>query len=84
VILSGTQFGFSKGKKTGKTSGKRTGELNDEVETAFHLKNQVLAAFLNITRAYDNVLIDILCQELKKERMPIPFVFLLWDMIREN
>jgi hypothetical protein len=29
--------------------------LTTEVETAFHLKNQVLVAFLNITRAYDNV-----------------------------
>jgi hypothetical protein len=44
--------------------------------TAFH---QVLAAFLDISVAYDNVLRDILCRELK-----IPLVFLLWDMMREN
>jgi hypothetical protein len=31
---------------------------------------QVLAAFLDITEAYDNVLIAILCRELKKEGGP--------------
>jgi hypothetical protein len=30
----------------------------DEVEPAFHLKNQILAAFLDIARAYDNVLMS--------------------------
>jgi hypothetical protein len=48
-----------------------------KVKTAFHLKNQFLAAFLDITGAYDNDLIDILCRELKKEGVPIPLVFLL-------
>jgi purine nucleoside phosphorylase len=48
--------------------------LTIEVKTAFHLKNQ---AFLDMTEAYDNVLIDILCQELKKEGVSIPLVFFL-------
>jgi hypothetical protein len=33
--------------------------------------------FLDLTGAYENVSIDILCRELKKERSPIPLVFLL-------
>jgi hypothetical protein len=73
--LSGTQFGFRKGKETTDC----LAELITEVKTAFHLKNQVLAAFLDISVAYDNVLRDILCRELK-----IPLVFLLWDMMWEK
>jgi hypothetical protein len=46
--------------------------LTTEVKTAFHLKNQVLATFLDITRAY------------KKEGVPVPLVFLLWDMMCEK
>jgi hypothetical protein len=34
--------------------------------------------------AYDNVLIDILCRELKKERVPILLVFLRWDIMWEK
>jgi hypothetical protein len=39
---------------------------------------------LDITGTYDNVLIDILCRELKKEGVPVPLVFLLWDMMCEK
>jgi hypothetical protein len=39
---------------------------------------------LDITGAYDNVLIDILCRELKKEGFPVPLVFFLWDMMCEK
>jgi hypothetical protein len=49
--------------------------LTTEVKMAFHLKNQVLAAFLDITGAYDNVWMDILCRELKKERVAITLVW---------
>jgi hypothetical protein len=55
--------------------------LTTEVKKAFHLKNQVLAAFLDITEAYNNVLIDILCREFKKEGVSIPLVFVLWNMM---
>jgi hypothetical protein len=44
-------------------------------------KGTTIAAFLDITGAYDNILIDILCRELKKEGIPIRLVFLLWDMM---
>jgi hypothetical protein len=52
-ILSGTQFGFRKGRETTDC----VAVLTAEVKT-------VLAAFLDIAGAYDNVLIDILCREL--------------------
>jgi hypothetical protein len=65
-ILSKTQFGFRKGK--GSTD--YLSVLTTEVKTAFHLKNQVLAAFLDITGAQDNVLMDILCWKLKKKGVP--------------
>jgi hypothetical protein len=76
-ILSGTQFGIRKGKGTTDF----LAVLTTEVKTPFQQKNQVLAAFLDITGAYDNVLIDILCRELNKERISTPLVFLLWDMM---
>jgi hypothetical protein len=53
-ILSETQFGFRKGKGTTDCLSVLT------TKTAFHHKNQVLAPFLDITGAYDNVLIYIL------------------------
>jgi hypothetical protein len=56
-ILSETQFGFRKGKGTTDY----LAVLTTEVKTAFHLKNQVLVAFLTIAGAYDNVLMDTLC-----------------------
>jgi hypothetical protein len=74
-ILSGTRFGFRKGKGTTEC----LVVLTTEFKTAFHLKNQALAAFLDIIGAYDNVLIDILCRELKKEGITILLVFLLWE-----
>jgi hypothetical protein len=36
------------------------------------------------SKRHDNVLIDILCWELKKEGVPIPLVFPLWDMMWEK
>jgi hypothetical protein len=45
------QFGFRKVKETTNCQA----VLTTEVETAFQLKNLVLAAFLDITRAYANV-----------------------------
>jgi hypothetical protein len=66
--LSGTQLGLRKSKGTTDC----LAVLTTEVKTAFHLKNQVLAAFLEITGAYDYVLMDILGRELKKEGVPIP------------
>jgi hypothetical protein len=50
-ILSGTQFGFRKGDETTHC----LAVLTTEVKTAFHPKNQILAAFLDITGTYDNV-----------------------------
>jgi hypothetical protein len=78
--LSGTQFGFRKGKRTTDS----LAVLTTEVKTAFYLKNQVLAAFVDITGAYDNVWIDILCWELKKEGVLMLVVLLLWDMMWEK
>jgi hypothetical protein len=43
-ILSWTQFGFRKGKGTTDC----LAVLTNEAKMAFHLKNQVLAAFLDI------------------------------------
>jgi hypothetical protein len=79
-IISGTQFGFRKGRGTTEC----LAVLTTEARIASHLKNQVLVEFLDITGAYDSVLIDILCRELKKEAIPILLVFLLWDMMWEK
>jgi hypothetical protein len=35
--------------------------LSGDISTLFEMKKQTLAAFLDISGAYDNVLIDVLC-----------------------
>jgi hypothetical protein len=59
-ILSPSQYGFQKGHGTRDC----LVLLTTDVQTSFELKQQTVAAFIDISGAYDNVLIDILCNIL--------------------
>jgi hypothetical protein len=52
-ILSPTQYGFRKEKGTR--------DCLADTSTSFEMKKQTVSAFLDKSRAYDNVLIDVLC-----------------------
>jgi hypothetical protein len=50
-----------------------------DMNNSFEMKEQTVAAFLDISGAYDNVIIDILC-EVMVER-----VFrLLWNLLKKK
>ncbi|KAA5655294.1 reverse transcriptase family protein, partial [Pseudomonas aeruginosa] len=64
--LSQTQFGFRKGKSVGDN----LGILVTDIRNAFSDKKSVVAAFLDINSAYDNVLLHILKSKLDKLKVP--------------
>jgi Reverse transcriptase (RNA-dependent DNA polymerase) len=79
-IMSNSQFGFRKGRGTADC----LAVFSTEIKTAFYKKNQVVATFLDITGAYDNVLVDILCKELRTVGIPVPIIRLIWNLLWEK
>jgi hypothetical protein len=57
-VLSPTQYGFRKGRGMRDCLAILTVDINN----SFEMKEYTVAAFLDISRAYDNVIIDILCE----------------------
>jgi hypothetical protein len=57
-VLSSTQYGFRKGKGIKDCLAILTTDINN----SFDMKEQTIAAFLDISEAYNNVIIDILCE----------------------
>jgi hypothetical protein len=55
-MLSSTQYGFKKGRDTGDF----LALLSTDILTSLEMKEQTVAAFLDVRGAYDNVLIDVL------------------------
>jgi hypothetical protein len=51
-VLSSTQYVVRKGK----------GTRDCLINNSFEMKEQTVVAFLDISEAYDNVIIDILCE----------------------
>jgi hypothetical protein len=45
--------------------------LTTDLQTSFERKQQTVAAFINKSGAYDNVLIDILCDILREKEVPL-------------
>jgi hypothetical protein len=73
-VLSASQYSFRKGRATRNC----LALLTTDVQTSFERKQQTVAAFIDISGAYDNVLIDILCDILQVVR----FLFrLLWRKV---
>jgi Reverse transcriptase (RNA-dependent DNA polymerase) len=48
--------------------------LTTDVQISFERKQPTVAAFIDISKAYDNVLIDILCDILREKEVPLQVV----------
>jgi hypothetical protein len=55
--------------------------LSTDNNNSFEMKGQTVAAFLDISGAYDNVIIDILCRVLVERELPIHIIRLLWSLL---
>jgi hypothetical protein len=65
-ILSKSQYGFRKGRGTRDC----LALLTTDIQTSFEMKQQTVAAFIDISGAYDNVLLDMLCNILIDKELP--------------
>lgn len=79
-ILSPTQYGFRKGKSILDS----LGILTTDIRLAFSRNESVLAAFLDITGAYDNVLLPILRQKMLQLRIPPKLTKLAISMLLDR
>jgi hypothetical protein len=52
--------------------------LTTDFSTSFEMKRQTVAAFLDISGAYLNVLIDVLCGVKLKKELPLGIVRCMW------
>jgi hypothetical protein len=77
-ILSPTQYGFRKGRGTRDC----VALLSTAIQTSFEYKQQTLVGFLDISGAYyDNVLIDILCDQMHQAQLPARIVRVMWNLL---
>jgi hypothetical protein len=76
-VLSPMQYGFSKGKGTKDCPAILTTDINN----SFEMKEQTVAAFLDISRAYDNV---ILCEVMVERELSIHIIRLLWNLLKKK
>jgi hypothetical protein len=79
-VLSPTQYRFRKGCGTRDCLAILTTDINNSLE----MKEQAVAAFLNISGAYDNVIIDILCEVMVERELPIHIIRLLWNLLKKK
>lgn len=79
-LLSDTQFGFRKGKSTMDSLGMFT----SDIRIAFSLKKSIVAAFLDVKAAYDNVLLPILWEKLCRLKIPSRLSFLTLKLLSER
>jgi hypothetical protein len=79
-VLFPTQYGFRKGKGTRDCLALLTTDINN----SFEMKEQIVSAFLDISVAYDNVIIDILCEVMVELELPIHIIRLLWNLLKKK
>jgi hypothetical protein len=48
------------------------------------MKEQTNAAFLDMSGAYDNVIIDHLCEVMVERKLPIHIIRLLWNLLKKK
>jgi hypothetical protein len=51
------------------------------IQTSFEYKQPTLMGFLGISGAYDNVLIDILCDQMHQSQLPEIIVRVMWNFL---
>jgi hypothetical protein len=76
-ILSPTQYGFRKGRGTRDC----VPLLSKTIQTSFGYKKLTFVGFLDIFGAYDNVLIDILCDQMHQAQLPARIVRVIWNLL---
>jgi Reverse transcriptase (RNA-dependent DNA polymerase) len=79
-ILSKSQYGFRKGRGTRDC----LAIFTTDVQISFEKKQETVAAFLDISCAYYNVLIDILCGILCDIETPKGTVRFLWNLLKHK
>jgi hypothetical protein len=55
--------------------------LSTAIQALFERKQHTLVSFLDISRAYDNVLIDILCEQMHQAQLPLKIVRVMWNLL---
>jgi hypothetical protein len=75
--MTSSQYGFRKGRGTKDC----LALLTTDVNTSFERKHQTVAEFIDISGANDNVLIDILCDILRKRGRDIFVLFIVAEGI---
>jgi hypothetical protein len=48
--------------------------LTTDISTSLEMKEQTVAAFLDVSGEYDNVLIDVLCGVVLDKELPVELV----------
>lgn len=79
-LLSSKQFGFRKGRSTFDS----LGIFTTDVRLAFSYNESLLAAFVDINAAYDNVVVSILKEKLIRLQVPTMLVNFIINMLSER
>jgi ribonuclease HI len=79
-MLSKSQYGFRKGHGTRDC----LAILTTDIQISFERKQQTLVGFLDITGAYDNVLIDLLCEQMFQAQVPAKLVNVMWSLLNRK
>lgn len=79
-LLATSQFGFRKGKSTIDS----LSVFTTDIRLAFSSNNSVIAAFLDISSAYDNVLVSVLEQKLNLLQIPKMLSNFIINMLSER
>lgn len=76
-LLPNSQFGFRKGYCTMDS----VGTLLSDIRTSLSNKDSVVAAFLDISSAYDSVILPILRQKMQQLRLPAKMTYCICEML---
>jgi hypothetical protein len=58
--------------------------LTTDVQTSFEMRQQTVAAFIDISEAYENVLVEILCDILKEKEVRLQVVRYVFRLLWRN
>lgn len=79
-LLANSQFGFRKARSTMDS----IAILATDIRIAFSSNESILAAFLDIHAAYDNVIISVLLEKMKQLGIPIMIINFISSMLFER
>lgn len=79
-LLSSSQFGFRRNKSTYDN----IGIFTSDIRLAFSVNKFVLSAFLDLSNAYDNVIVSILRQKLLSLKIPSKIISFIINMLTDR